>query len=400
MISNILSSRYKRLLNELDWDCQDHLHNKASLNVLHWYPASFITAIPGNIIDIFTEPGDMVWDPFCGSGTSALEAYRKGRNFFGNDISEIAILISNAKISLAISRNKVHTEFNKIKRELQRIEFDKSFNISPSSKLITDASQLCSYNELLPWYNEFTFENLLSLYGYLHTYPCDKHFKLIYLTIFLSVTKLACAQQKTWGHIADNVLPTKDQLSKEYNVYQGFIRKLTKVEEHLNNLIIVRKGGKCRLKVDDARQCTPSSRADIVITSPPYPSMADYLTSQRLEYLWLGYDVADINRYKQMEVGARFRRHSPKRNEMYLDGMKQCFANIIKNVKNNGLVVIVLPDFRNGDGRRTVIEHFIQFMSSKLNFIYKISRTIDENNRWSPFKKLKEETLYIWRKNE
>jgi len=40
------------------------------------------------LIDKFSNPDDLIFDPFMGSGTTAVVADRLGRNFFGCDISE------------------------------------------------------------------------------------------------------------------------------------------------------------------------------------------------------------------------------------------------------------------------------------------------------------------------
>lgn len=64
-------------------------------NVLHMatecynrgHSASFPVALPEWFIALFTEPGDVVLDPFIGSGTTAVAAARTGRNYIGIDIN-------------------------------------------------------------------------------------------------------------------------------------------------------------------------------------------------------------------------------------------------------------------------------------------------------------------------
>ena len=45
------------------------------------------------------EPGDIVIDPFCGSGTTLVQANELGLNAIGVDVSEFNALITNIKIS-------------------------------------------------------------------------------------------------------------------------------------------------------------------------------------------------------------------------------------------------------------------------------------------------------------
>jgi DNA modification methylase len=49
------------------------------------HPAPFPVELPVRLIHLYTYPGDLVLDPFMGSGTSAVAAIRTGRHFVGYD---------------------------------------------------------------------------------------------------------------------------------------------------------------------------------------------------------------------------------------------------------------------------------------------------------------------------
>lgn len=72
-------------------DTQQHLH------VLHPYPARFIPQIPAKAIVSYTNPDDLVLDPFCGCGTTLLESILLGRPSVGVDNNAVACLVSRAK---------------------------------------------------------------------------------------------------------------------------------------------------------------------------------------------------------------------------------------------------------------------------------------------------------------
>src|SRR5258706_3048583 len=63
----------------------------------HRYPAKFIPQLVRRLIESYSTPGELVGDPFLGSGTTGIEALRLGRRFCGADISQVALLISRAK---------------------------------------------------------------------------------------------------------------------------------------------------------------------------------------------------------------------------------------------------------------------------------------------------------------
>ena len=43
----------------------------------HPFPAKFIPHIPQILIQQFSKPGDQVFDPFCGSGTTLVESLNR-----------------------------------------------------------------------------------------------------------------------------------------------------------------------------------------------------------------------------------------------------------------------------------------------------------------------------------
>lgn len=61
-----------------------------------WY-GKLIPAIPAAAIASFTRRGDLVLDPFCGSGTVLVEARAAGRAARGHDVSPLATLLARVK---------------------------------------------------------------------------------------------------------------------------------------------------------------------------------------------------------------------------------------------------------------------------------------------------------------
>ena len=64
------------------------------------YPARFSPSLVRATINAFTEPGDLVFDPFVGGGTTLVEALASGRNGVGTDISALASFVTAAKTTI------------------------------------------------------------------------------------------------------------------------------------------------------------------------------------------------------------------------------------------------------------------------------------------------------------
>ena len=63
------------------------------------YMAMFPPALPHYFIRRFTEPGDIVLDPFSGRGTTAVESMAQGRIGIGNDLNDLAYVLTKGKLA-------------------------------------------------------------------------------------------------------------------------------------------------------------------------------------------------------------------------------------------------------------------------------------------------------------
>ena len=70
---------------------------RAEIHSFHRYYGKLIPAIPSYFIKEFTNENDLVFDPFAGSGTVAVEAKRLNRNFAGVEINPLSVEIAKTK---------------------------------------------------------------------------------------------------------------------------------------------------------------------------------------------------------------------------------------------------------------------------------------------------------------
>lgn len=75
------------------------------------YPTQKPLLLLERIIELASNPGDTVLDPFCGSGTTLVAAASLQRNYIGIDVSEKAIALSKLRLG-----NPVKSESNLLKK--------------------------------------------------------------------------------------------------------------------------------------------------------------------------------------------------------------------------------------------------------------------------------------------
>jgi site-specific DNA-methyltransferase (adenine-specific) len=103
------------------------------------YPTQKPVLLLNQILNIATEEGDLVLDPFCGSGTTCVSAKFLKRNYIGIDISADAVELANSRLEeMVISEsnllNKGTNEYmEKTEKELAILQNINAFPVQRNS---------------------------------------------------------------------------------------------------------------------------------------------------------------------------------------------------------------------------------------------------------------------------
>jgi len=71
------------------------------------HPAPFPAELPYRLIQLYTFQGDVVLDPFVGSGTTCVAAIKAGRHFVGFDVEEKYIKVAKRRISKYLNQKRL-----------------------------------------------------------------------------------------------------------------------------------------------------------------------------------------------------------------------------------------------------------------------------------------------------
>ena len=104
----------ERILDNIN---SEKKYNKefSKLYKLHKYWARKPWYIVDEFIDKYSQVGEIIMDPFCGSGCTGVEAICYGRDFIGYDLNPTAIAISNATLKNDVNIEELKADFERIK---------------------------------------------------------------------------------------------------------------------------------------------------------------------------------------------------------------------------------------------------------------------------------------------
>ncbi|HEC91460.1 MAG TPA: DNA methyltransferase, partial [Candidatus Atribacteria bacterium] len=91
----LISKKYR----DETWDFRT-ANTKQYTHCFHSYPAMMIPQVAGRILDEFGKNAKLLFDPYCGTGTSLVEANLRNINAIGTDINPLARLIAKVKTTI------------------------------------------------------------------------------------------------------------------------------------------------------------------------------------------------------------------------------------------------------------------------------------------------------------
>ncbi len=297
------------------------------------YRACFKAQLPRFFIELFTDPGDVVYDPFSGRGTTIIEAGLLGRQIISNDINPLSKIIASPRLAIPAAED--------IFNRLNTIPVDKS---------------LKAEIDLTMFFHPETEAELVSLKKYLAKRKAngdeddtDRWIRMIatnrltgHSTGFFSVYTLPPNQAVSQESQAK--INIKRNQKPEYRDTKKIIRKKTETllrKTKPVEIINLRNAAKtARYYEKDAGE-TCEIEADLLsltVTSPPFLDIVQYSKDNWLRCWFNGIDPAAIEDRITMS----------KKIEDWTEVMGRVFHQLFRITRTGGWVAFEVGEVKHG----------------------------------------------------
>lgn len=332
-------------ISGVDWSFTKDNTTYLSHN-LHPYPAKFIPQIPCNFISALSMPGETVWDPFGGSGTTAFEALSQGRTAISTDANSIATLVASAKCC-TLTPEQI-TTLNRLSEKFSVLANNPA---NATALLVELKDQVQARYPDIPnfdkWFHPFAKEELA--YISIAIDQLDDEDSKQFAKTSLSAIIIKSSFQDSETRYA-----SKPRDMERGEIFSYFAQHLSRaIEKHkpIHSLLGYRKP---IIKTLDLRSFDPNDTpaefaaylpkesVDLIVTSPPYANANDYHLYHRFRLFWLNYTPKAL---ADCEIGSHLRHQRKKQGfDLYLEEMTTCLRAMHHCLRPGRFAVIVVGD--------------------------------------------------------
>jgi DNA modification methylase len=372
-------------------------------HLIHPYPAKLLVHIPFFFLANrkLSKRGDLVLDPFCGSGTVLAEAQLAGRRSYGADANPLARLIARVKTRALDVRMTKRVLRNVLKRVSQ-----------------TPSGAGPDVVNLRHWFYPSTIRKLQCLLAAIELVRDSTVRDFLFVCFSVCVRKVSLADPRLSVPVKLRVgqYPAGHPLRKKSDAHFRSLRRVDVCEifERIANTNLARlnrldapavSGAAVEIMGSDARRlvfdCSTNGMrgkrlrdetVQLIITSPPYPGAQKYIRSSSLSLGWLRFCRTDeLRKHKAAIIGreeftkteclqvapsgireadkmlARIRKQNPTRAAIaaaYLNDMRSAVREMHRVLKPGGHIVLVAANNRIA-GRKFPTVEYLRVIASQ-----------------------------------
>lgn len=217
-------------------------------NKIHPYPAMLHPKLVDFLLDRYAQPGDVVLDPFCGSGVTLLESGVRGYESVGFDINPVALLIAKVK-TLNYDIELLQQDFQKLKKDI----------------LDSQVIDVPEIHNIHYWYSREVIEN----FGRIRHALKNNHYR--YSDFFIVCFAYVCRKQsftRNGEFKRYRMQKEKIQSFQDTNIETYFNHIQKNIQEFIHSQQVKEKP---KIILRNSEDKIPKNiKYDVIVTSPPY----------------------------------------------------------------------------------------------------------------------------------
>lgn len=270
---------------------------------MHEYPARMIPQIAARLIKLYTKDSAKILDPFCGSGTTLVEARLAHRHAVGVDINPLAVLLAKVK-STPIDFDAIGFD---VASFISDLELD-YYELKRNRQLPDPPTHILP--NLLHWFKPYVASELEFLYNKINEEQNDD--LRDFLKVVFSDTVFACSNIDRRSSRFIRVLKRSELEKFNPSVIETFKKRLlqavSRMTQYTRRVKEVDLDLESEARIGDARNLDfPPSSFDSIITSPPYgeeKNTIGYGRWAKLSLAWLRLNTINSERLQKSALGA------------------------------------------------------------------------------------------------
>lgn len=260
-------------------------------HAIHKYPAKFFPELPRWLIQKYSHKGEVVLDPFMGSGTTNLEALLLGRRTIGVDVDPFSRMLARAKTT-PISHRTL--------KSAQQYLTDYLHDYRPNSYL----ADIPSFPYRDNWFTHTVLKELSYIKNGIESEFKGKVKEFLLITFSSIIRKVSQADNQCTRTV---IRKSRPKHIKEGDPIELFLKRLA---DNISGMTEYHKdvGNQISIDIPSRASATdlskyPKNSIDLAVTSPPYVNAVDYPRTHQLEMYWLGLATGSLRDYKVQHVG-------------------------------------------------------------------------------------------------